>query len=869
MVARDIDELISRMTIEQKASITTGATLWTTHGVPEHGIPSVTVTDGPAGARGPFTPGIGGQVATLCVPCGTALGASFDTELLEEIGRALGHQTRTKNARVLLAPTVNLHRSPLFGRAFECYSEDPVLSGRLAAAFIRGVQSQGVATTVKHFVGNDAEFERMTIDSVIDDRTLREVYMLPFEYAVREGGSLGIMTSYNRMNGTYCAENRWLLQQVLRDEWGFEGLVVTDWFAGTTTEGAARAGLDLEMPAPPRAYGPVLAQAVRDGRVDEHDLNRATRTLLSVFDRLGALDDEPIEPIAVDLPEHRALARRAATSGIVLLRNEPVVDRRGAVGAPLLPLAVGGAKSIAVIGPNAERARIMGGGSAEVLPHHRTPIIEALRQRVGAKVAVRHEAGGSIEKTTPIVDANVVRTPRGEPGFEVVVHDGPPGSDHELVRLNRPDGRIMVVGRQDEGVPKSAFHFRATGLVRVETSGQYVVSLVEVSPCRLFVDGECVVDGATTLPPRGHAFFGMGSVEISAIVELDAGRDHEIVLECDGAQRQWMHGARVGLQYIEPDDPIRRAVDLAAESDLAIVVVGTTDEWESEGHDRDTLELPGRQAELIREVAAANPRTVVLVNTGAPVEMSWADAVPAVLQVWFGGQEMGDAVLDVLFGDADPGGRLPTTIPERIEHTPAFGNFPGEHGRVRYGEGLLIGHRWYEARSLPVRYPFGHGLSYTTFEVGTPDIERDIVDFSSDPDARVTVRVEIRNSGARPGSHVVQLYVSPLQSSVQRPLQELKAFRKVHLASGASTIVEFTLGMRAFAHWDPGDSYRSSLQPQVTGERTVVDTSSTGRWKVEAGLHEIRVGNSSADIVATAYVTIQNESLHAPDSGGL
>ncbi len=857
------------MTIEEKASLTTGATLWTTVPVEAHGIPAVTVTDGPAGARGPFTPGIGSQVATLCIPCGTALGATFDVELLEELGRALGHQTRSKNARVLLAPTVNLHRSPLFGRAFECYSEDPLLSGRLAASFIRGVQSQGVATTVKHFVGNDAEFERMTIDSVIDQRTLREVYLLPFEIAVREGGSLGIMTSYNRMNGTYCAENPWLLQTVLRDEWGFEGFVVTDWFAGVTTEGAARAGLDLEMPAPPRAYGPVLASAVREGRVDENDLNRAARTLLSVFDRLGALDDEPIEPHAVDLAEHRALARRAAVGSIVLLRNEPVRDRRRDVVEAMLPLSAGGQTSIAVIGPNAERARIMGGGSAEVLPHHRTPIIEVLRRRLGDKVRVRHEAGGSIEKTTPIIDPNVVRTPAGDPGFDVVVYDGAPGSGVELTRLRRPDGRIMVVGRQDEGVPKSAFHFRATGHVTVETSGQYVFSLVEVSPCRLLVNGVCVVDGVTTLPPRGHSFFGMGSVEISAIVDLVAGESNEIVLECDGEQRQWMHGARVGMQFIEPEDPVLRAVELAAESDLALVVVGTTDEWESEGHDRDTLALPGRQEELIRRVAEANPRTVVLVNTGAPVDMSWADDVPAVLQVWFGGQEMGDAVVDVLFGDADPGGRLPTTIPERLEHTPAWGNFPGEHGQVRYGEGVLIGHRWYESRHLPVRYPFGHGLSYSSFEMEAPDIDRDVVDFGADEDATITVRVTVTNTGHRPGSHVVQLYVASLQPSVGRPPQELKAFRKVYLAAGASTTVSVALGMRAFAHWDTGDTYRGSLRPQVTGERTTVESVDTGHWRVDAGLYELRVANSSADVVNGAVVTVSTASTHGPSAGGL
>lgn len=865
---RDIESLLGRMTIEEKASLTTGATLWTTNSVEAHDIPTVTVTDGPAGARGPFTPGIGTQVATLCIPCGSALGATFDTDLLEELGQALGHQTRTKDARVLLAPTVNLHRSPLFGRAFECYSEDPLLSGHLAASFVRGVQSQGVATTVKHFVGNDAEFERMTIDSVIDERTLREVYLLPFEMAVRDGGSLGIMTSYNRMNGRYCAENHWLLQTVLRDEWGFDGFVVTDWFAGFTTEGAARAGLDLEMPAPPRGYGPVLAQAVREGRVDENDLNRAARTLLSVFDRLGALDDQHVEPHAVDTPEHRTLARRAAVESIVLLRNEPVASRRREASTPLLPLDITGLKSVAVIGPNAERARIMGGGSAEVLPHHRTPIIDVLRERLGSKVKIRHESGGNIDKTTPIVDAQVVHTPMGEPGFEVIVYDGAIGSDIELARLPRPDGRIMVVARQDDGVPKSAFHFRATGIVRVETSGRYVVSLVEVSPCRLFVNGECVVDGASTIPDRGHSFFGMGSVEMSAVVELVAGEPTELVLECDGQQRQWMHGARVGLQFIEPDDPVRRAVDLAAECDVAIVVVGTNDEWESEGHDRDTLALPGRQAELIREVAAANPRTVVLVNTGAPVEMSWADDVPAVLQVWFGGQEMGSAVVDVLLGDADPGGRLPTTIPEALEHTPAWGNFPGEHGQVRYGEGLLIGHRWYESRHLPVRFPFGHGLSYTTFDVSAPDLDRDFVSFASDDSAAIVAHVEVRNTGDRAGSHVIQLYVAPLQPSVHRPLQELKGFRKIHLDAGATTTVSFVLGLRSFAHWDPGDVYRSSLQPQVTGERARIDTSRSGSWKVDAGLYEIRVAHSSADIAHGTIVTVGNTSSHPPTARG-
>ena len=848
-MTRDINKLIEQMTIEEKALLTTGATMWSTNPIDRFDIPVVTVTDGPAGARGPITPGIGTQVATLCIPCGSALGATFDVPLLEELGVALGHQTRSKGARVLLAPTINLHRSPLFGRSFECYSEDPLLSGKLAASFIRGVQSRGVATTVKHFVGNDAEFERMTINSVIDQRTLREVYLLPFELAVREGGSLGIMTSYNRMNGVYCAENRELLQGILRDEWGFEGFVVTDWFAGFTTEGAAHAGLDLEMPAPPRGYGKFLAEAVNEGRVDEADLDRAVRTLLSTFERLGALDDEPQAPMAIDLPEHRQLARRAAISSMVLLRNEKVNDQA------LLPLNTNGLKSVAVIGPNAERTRIMGGGSAEVMPHHRTAIIDVLRERLGAKVAVRHEAGGNIDKTTPTVDPLMVKRPDGTPGFEVVVFDGDASNNTELTRVHRPDGRILLVARNDAGVPTSSYHFNATGIITVETTGQYVVSLVEVSPCRLLLDGELVVDGASTIPPRGQSFFGMGSVELTAIVDLVAGQQHELILECDATNKQWAHGAQVGLQFVEKDDPVRRAVELAAECDIALVVVGTTDDWESEGHDRDTLDLPGRQVELIRAVAAVNKKTIVLVNTGAPVDMSWANDVPSVMQIWFGGQEMGHAVVDVLLGEADPGGRLPTTIPERIEHTPAYGNFPGEHGQVRYGEGVFIGYRWYEARHLPVRFPFGHGLSYTTFEIGQPDCD----DTEISSNQKVTIRIPVTNTGTRAGSEVVQVYVAPRNSSVQRPKKELKNFAKVHLNAGESTVVTVELSPRDFAFWNPADIYRSVLRPQVTGESASISLNQKGFWQVDAGLYDIHIGSSSAQIVQQVVIAISTE----------
>jgi len=585
--------------------------------------------------------------------------------------------------------------------------------------------------------------------------------------------------------------------------------------------------------------------------VDEADLDRAVRTLLSTFDRLGALDDQPQAPAAIDLPEHRQLARRAAISSMVLLRNEKVNDQ------PLLPLNTTGLKSVAVIGPNAERTRIMGGGSAEVLPHHRTAIIDVLRERLGAKVSVRHEAGGNIDKTTPAVDPQFVRRPDGTPGFEVVVFDRDASNETELARVHRPDGRIMLVARNDPGVPTSSYHFAATGIVTVETTGQYIVSLVEVSPCRLLLDGQMVVDGASTIPARGQSFFGMGSVELTAIVDLVAGQPHELVLECDASNKQWAHGAQVGLQFVEQEDPVRRAVELAAECDIALVVVGTTDDWESEGHDRDTLELPGRQVELIRAVAEANKKTIVLVNTGAPVDMSWAQDIPALMQIWFGGQEMGHAVVDVLLGEADPGGRLPTTIPERIEHTPAFGNFPGEHGQVRYGEGVFIGYRWYESRHLPVRFPFGHGLSYTTFEIGQPDCD----DTEIALDQKVQIRIPVINTGNRHGTEVIQVYVAPRKSSVQRPKKELKSFAKVSLKPGESTVVTIELSPRDFAFWNPGDMYRSVLRPQVTGESATMELDQQGNWQVDPGLYEVLIGTSSVDIAHQVDIAISDAKI--------
>jgi beta-glucosidase len=827
-MARDVTALVAQLTVEEKAALLAGADLWSTVAVDRVGIPKVQVTDGPNGARGAGLPGDANAVSSFCAPCGSALGATWNPELAEAVGAVIGAEARTKECRVLLGPTVNIHRSPLAGRNFECYSEDPLLAGRIAAAWICGAQSEGVATTVKHYAGNDAEFERNSINSVIDERTLREITLVPFELAVRDGGSLGVMTAYNRLNGTFCSEHEWLLADVLRGEWGFEGFVVSDWFARGSTAGSIRAGLDLEMPGPGRVYGDALASAVRDGEVDEGLVDAAVHRLLSVFDRLGALDETPGVARAVDLPEHRTLGRRAAAESMVLLRNQGGV----------LPFDATAVRSIAVVGPNAEHARIMGGGSASLTPHRRIAPLDALRELLGDDVEIVHEPGCDIDRSVPPVEAEFTLEIFAAPGCGgAVVHTE-----------TRVDGRLLFFG----AVPEGGASFRATATIAPSEGGPHLLTLVQTGPARVLLDGKVLLDGVTDPPARGRELFGMGSEELQATVDLVAGGEHTLVVEYVEPPSGFLSGVQVGSKALAPPDLLGRAVAAAARADAVIVVVGTNDDWESEGHDRESMDLPGDQPELIRRVAAANPRTAVVVNAGAPVTTDWAGDVPAVLAVWFGGQEMAPALVDVLFGATDPAGRLPTTFPARVEHNPSWGNFPGEAGQVRYGEGVLVGYRWYDARHLAPSFAFGHGLSYTTFAIGEPRLSASTIA----ADGTVVVEVEVTNTGARRGAEVVQCYVAPRAPSVTRPPKELKAFAKVWLDPGDTTTVALELGARAFAHWQP-EADQPPADPTTSAiPMFAAPTVVPSGWRVDPGTYDLHVGRASDDLAHVAEVTI-------------
>ncbi len=817
--------------------------MFSTVAVERLGIPKVHVTDGPSGARGNSFPGAGGPPST-CIPCGSAIGATWNPQTAEALGALVGREALDRGCRGLLAPTVNLHRSPLAGRNFECYSEDPLLSGALAAGYVRGVQSNGVFATVKHFVGNDAEFERSSVNSVIDERALRELYLVPFEAAVREGGALAIMTAYNRLNGQWLTQQPAFLLDILRDEWGFEGLVMTDWFAVAETTTSLGAGLDLEMPGPARALGSAVLAAIEEGTLDESDLDSAVGRLLGGFDRIGALDaPEPAVDPKAPTPVDVALLRRAAAESVVLLSNDGI-----------LPLTALSPTRVAVLGPHAVSPTIMGGGSAQVTPHRVASLLTGLAEACGPDAAIVYERGCEVTISAALVGGPVLRAPDGFRADRYAGGDfeGPIGESRQLEQLRMIEPRGL-----GSGDAVDEWSTRVVGTVVPEETGVFELALAQAGLARVLVNGELVLDGFTNRPPAGGSdFWGQASQDLVADIRFDKGVPAEFVVEY-AARDTTLAGFRVGFRTPDGETLLRRAVSAAEAADIAIVCVGTTEETETEGRDRVAFALPGRQDELIRRVAAVNDRTVVVVNAGSPVAMEWAGEVAAVLLSSFGGQEMGAALADVLSGTAEPGGRLPTSIPMRLEHSPSHANFPGENGELRYGEGLFMGYRGHEHSAIAPRFPFGHGLSYTTFEIGEPALPADVYQ----PGETLIVSVPVTNSGARAGSEVVQCYVAPASSRLARPPKELKAFAKVWLEAGETTTVDLVLEGRAFAYWDPGQDDWDDVQALLPEMFNLLSPPAERRergWHVDAGRYDILIGRSSHDIAVSC-------TIHVPD----
>ena len=790
-----IDDLLAQLDVDERAALTAGKDNWRVTGIPRLGIGHLKMTDGPTGARGDLTTG----ARAVCFPVGSAIGATWDVDLVAEIATVLADEARSKGAQVLLGPTVNIHRHPLAGRNFECYSEDPELTSRLAVSFIRALQDGGIGASLKHFVCNDSEFERHTISSEVDERTLREIYLRPFESAVAAADPWTIMAAYNRINGTFGTEHRRLQVDVLKDEWGWPGAIVSDWYATHDTVAAGNGGLDIQMPGPAAQFGPALAEAVRAGDVPESELDDKARRVLRLMARTGKLDEPEEEPeTSIDTPERRALARRAAAAGAVLLTNDD-----------LLPLPADPGR-VAVIGPNATPGRIQGGGSSEVTAHHQVSPLDGIRARVDDVVFQR---GVGLGLFAPPIDPGLLQDETYLE--ELFATDDLSGEPYRT--QNTAEAAISFFGASVPSLGRGSFSARWTTRFTPDQSGQWVLSIAAAGTARVSIDGEVVLEDTDTGPEL--AIWVQSLSEHRATVTLEAGRSHDLVVELRLPARGVLPHLRFGAVPPDADAELDRAVAAAASAGTAVVVVGTSSDFETEGEDRSSFSLPGRQDELITRVAAANPNTVVVVNAGSPIPMPWLGDVRAVLWSWYPGQEFGHALADVLFGDVDPGGRLPTTFARRLEDTPAYTNYPGEFGRVRYGEGLYVGHRWYDARAIEPLFPFGHGLSYTTFELGD-------VDARLDDSGGAIVEVAVTNVGPRRGSEVVQVYVEPPGAAATRPVRQLAGFTKVQLDAGESRTAVVSIPPRAFAYWDP----------------------STSEWTVEDGLHGLWVGRSSREL---------------------
>jgi beta-glucosidase len=770
----DLDALVGKLSLEQKVRLVTGADFWTLHAEPAVGLRAVALSDGPVGVRGTVDDE---RDTSANLPSPTALAASWDTELLAGMAALLAAEARRKGVDAVLGPTINLHRSPLGGRHFECYSEDPLLTARLGTAYVRAMQARGVGATPKHYVANDAETERFTVDVRVDERTVRELYLRPFEDTVRDGDPWLVMAAYNSVNGHTMTENP-LLTEPLKGEWGFAGVVVSDWLATRDTVAAGRAALDLAMPALNSPWGDDLVAAVRAGDVSEQAVDAKVRRILLLAARVGALDGvapaaSPPAPVAA--PEIADRLRAAAAAGTVLLSNP-----RG-----VLPLAVDTLTRVTVLGPNAVQARTQGGGSATVHPPYTVSPLDGLRTALEGRAELVHVLGTRVVTGLQTVDWEVAIDPHsGRAGVRQEVLDAAGVvQDSQHRRAGRLTNLPLGAGE--------AATVRLSARLRADEAGEWFFGCTGLGAFRLAVDGETVLDETLVPEPDVEAtalFADPPQRKVSRV--LAVGDEVELALSYDVSPDMPMLLATLG--YERParsaEAELARAAAAARDADVAIVVVGTTNQVESEGFDRTSLVLPGRQDDLVRVAAAANPRTIVVVNSGSPVLMPWRDEVAAVLLSWFGGQEMGNALADVLLGRVEPGGRLPTTWPARQEDVPVLSTQPVD-GALAYAEGVHIGYRaWLRSGTRPA-YPFGHGLGYTTWSYENLAVAGGVA----------TVRV--RNTGGRAGKEVVQVYLSRPDSPLDRPVRWLAGFAVVRAEPGESVTVEVPLDRRAFQYW--------------------------------------------------------------------
>ncbi|WP_433561506.1 beta-glucosidase family protein [Nocardia sp. CA-151230] len=786
-----IDDLLGKLDLPAKIRLISGAGFFRFAGEPGIGLAEMPVSDGPSGVRGEQWDE---RDPSVSLPSGTALAATWDRDLLTEIGALIAAEARRKDVYAVLGPTINLHRSPLGGRHFECFSEDPMLTAEIADAYVRAVQAHGVSACPKHYVANDSETERFTANVIADERTLRELYLYPFERSV-EAGAWMIMASYNSVNGATMTEND-LLDEPLKGEWGFDGVVVSDWTAVRSTLGAAK-GNDLAMPGPWELWGAPLEAAVRKGEVPESAIDEKVRRILRFAVRVGALNGSP-KPVPTFGDEaSQRLVREAAAKAMVLAANDGT-----------LPL--GKHARVALLGSAAAEPRFMGGGSATVIPAHTTSPLQGLSEAL----PVVYTPGVHLSENMIPVPLDLVTDPEtGEPGLSLRYLDG----DAVLDTEHRRAGSLMLFGNPN-ALQAKAIELR--GRLRADVAGEWRIGFAGVGMLTLTLDGEQVL-GETVVPAGADPVEMLLNPPQRFVTRtLAEGQEVDVLVRMmpDNGFPAMGITCAVGRPRRSDDEEFAAAVELARASEVAVVVVGTTERIESEGFDRTTLRLPGRQDDLVSAVAAVNPRTIVVVNSGSPVEMPWRDDVAAVLLAWFPGQEFGAALADVLTGAAEPGGRLPTTWPETMADVPVLNTKPAPDNALPYDEGIHIGYRAWLKSGVAPAYPFGHGLGYTTWQLDELAV------------SGRTATVTVRNTGDRRGRQVVQAYLSREHSDVDRPVRWLAGFAVVEANPGESVTATIDVPKRSFEHWtDQG-------------------------WAIEPGTFTLHVGTSVTVLPLTADI---------------
>ncbi|KAJ9113731.1 hypothetical protein QFC20_001756 [Naganishia adeliensis] len=818
----DVEKTLASLSTTEKVALLGGKDFWHTADFPSKGIPAVRMSDGPNGVRGiKFFNG----TPSNCFPCATGLASSFDVALAEEIGVQLGEECRAKGAHILLGPTVNIQRSPLGGRGFESFSEDPHLSGKFAASWVKGVQSQGVAATMKHFVRNEQEFERLSSDSVIPDRALREIYLEPFRIAEAEAKPKCYMTSYNRVNGLHASESKWLLDGILRKEWGFDGMIMSDWTGVYSCDTSIKAGLDIEMPGPPVFRGAQVLRQLQAGKLFMWEIDERVRKVLEIV-KYAKQSGIPfgIEEKMIDTDETRALLRKAAANAIVLLKNEKNI------------LPIKEAKKIAVIGSNARVAVPSGGGSASMLTAYTvTPLegITAAAKEIGAEV--EYSTGSASYLYMPSI-AKMLSHPSGKSDTGIAQVDfwkSEPAKD-----FTRKDAGVKISQKADYSSTSKPY-VRYISTFTPDTSGTWKFGLGSIGAADLYVAGRLAVNNSTNWV-AGELYFNSGSVEQTGTVDnLEAGKAYDIEVrswyqeDVRGSPFQTAGAFRFGaMPVIEDERAIADAVVVAKNADLAIVVVGLNEDFESEGYDRKHMELPGTTNKLVRAILEANPKTVIVNQTGTPVTMPWVDQAHSLVQAFYGGNSLGDGLADVLFGKVNPSSKLSLTFPKRLADSPSdigFGITSATPGKTFYTESIYVGYRHFDKSETSVLFPFGYGLSYTTFAYSNLTVSAISVE------GEFEVSFAIKNTGDVAGKEAGQVYIRDPQSSLPRSVKELKGFVKVELRPGQQETMSVKLDRNALKYWDERRNW----------------------WIAEAGEFEVLVGPSSVDLPLCQKVKLE------------